>query len=456
MPRDAAALVVDGEPRRASSCIRTRCAPTTSIIPTSCASISIPVPGVEWPQLRRGGARRARDARRPRAASAGRRRRARAACTSTCASSGAGRSTQVRRAALALAREVERRAPDARDAASGGRRSATASSSTTTRTPRTAPSPRLLGAADARRARVGAADVGRGRRLRSRGLHAGARCRRGSPSVGDRHAGIDDAPGSLDALLELSARQEAEGLGDAPWPPHYRKQDGRAAARRAVDDGRPRAPALNAAAAACPPSRSSRSPRRAQKADALAGLERWKARHPEAAAHLRAGRRPRRRDARPLDRPGRASAINLRTCPRASARQKIRSIPTTIPGPRRRTADYGRARRKRGRARRRRDFELIVAAVRAAACRDASAGRSRRGGSGRPAGGRTSTSQTRSIRSGSHDRSLPALQRLWPPGIRVISPLVGLGPLAPRMIARARRSRSGVELRRRAACAPPS
>ena len=45
-------------------------------------------------------------------------------------------------------------------------------------------------------------------------------------AVGDRHQGIDDRPCSLDALLELSARQEAEGLGDAPWPPHYAKQAG--------------------------------------------------------------------------------------------------------------------------------------------------------------------------------------------------------------------------------------
>src|SRR5437667_3306965 len=45
-------------------------------------------------------------------------------------------------------------------------------------------------------------------------------------AVGDRHAGIDESPCSLDGLLELSARQEAEGLGDAPWPPHYAKQAG--------------------------------------------------------------------------------------------------------------------------------------------------------------------------------------------------------------------------------------
>ena len=45
-------------------------------------------------------------------------------------------------------------------------------------------------------------------------------------SIGDRHAGIDETAGSLDGLLELSARQEREGEGDAPWPPQYRKQPG--------------------------------------------------------------------------------------------------------------------------------------------------------------------------------------------------------------------------------------
>src|SRR3954462_5466684 len=47
--------------------------------------------------------------------------------------------------------------------------------------------------------------------------------------VGDRHAGIDDRPCSLDALLELSARQEREGQGDAPWSLNYKKQRGEAA-----------------------------------------------------------------------------------------------------------------------------------------------------------------------------------------------------------------------------------
>jgi DNA ligase D-like protein (predicted polymerase) len=44
--------------------------------------------------------------------------------------------------------------------------------------------------------------------------------------VGDRHDGIDRQPCSLASLLELSAKHEREGLGDAPWPPHYQKQEG--------------------------------------------------------------------------------------------------------------------------------------------------------------------------------------------------------------------------------------
>jgi DNA ligase D-like protein (predicted polymerase) len=45
-------------------------------------------------------------------------------------------------------------------------------------------------------------------------------------AIGDRHADIDQSPCSLEGLLELSARQENEGQGDAPWPPHYKKQEG--------------------------------------------------------------------------------------------------------------------------------------------------------------------------------------------------------------------------------------
>ncbi|MGH7528918.1 MAG: non-homologous end-joining DNA ligase [Gemmatimonadales bacterium] len=44
--------------------------------------------------------------------------------------------------------------------------------------------------------------------------------------LGDRHAGIDERPGSLERLLEHAARDERAGLADAPWPPHYEKQPG--------------------------------------------------------------------------------------------------------------------------------------------------------------------------------------------------------------------------------------
>jgi DNA ligase D-like protein (predicted polymerase) len=91
--------------------------------------------------------------------------------------------------------------------------------------------------------------------------------------IGDRHADIDSHPGSLVALLELSARQEAEGLGDAPWPPHYRKQPGEAPRVAPSRRRTPSRPLIEIG-------------RAREKSDALAGLERWKARHPEATAHL--------------------------------------------------------------------------------------------------------------------------------------------------------------------------
>ena len=98
-------------------------------------------------------------------------------------------------------------------------------------------------------------------------------------AIGDRHAGIDEAACALDALLELSRAHEAEGLGDAPWPPHYQKQPGEpdrvAPSKRKSAGGR----------------RVSTKPlieigRADRKEEALAGLERWKQRHPEAARHL--------------------------------------------------------------------------------------------------------------------------------------------------------------------------
>jgi bifunctional non-homologous end joining protein LigD len=101
---------------------------------------------------------------------------------------------------------------------------------------------------------------------------------------GDASAGIDAAAGSLDTLLELSASQEAAGLGDAPWPPHYTKQR----------DEPPRvAPSRQKAEGANDRPRRRQSTqaiitvaKAAHKEDALAGLERWKLRHPTAAERL--------------------------------------------------------------------------------------------------------------------------------------------------------------------------
>src|SRR5688572_26267476 len=85
--------------------------------------------------------------------------------------------------------------------------------------------------------------------------------------LGDRHAGIDAQPGSLDPLLELFEKQ---GLGDAPWPPQYKKQAGEPPR---VQPSKQKKPLIEIG-------------RAKHKDDALAGLERWKKRHPSAAAHL--------------------------------------------------------------------------------------------------------------------------------------------------------------------------
>jgi DNA ligase D-like protein (predicted polymerase) len=114
-------------------------------------------------------------------------------------------------------------------------------------------------------------------------------------AVGDRHAGIDRAAGSLAVLLEWSARDEREGLGDAPWPPQYQKQPGepprvQPSRRRktvSVEQGTSAASKPRSATGRRVPTRPLiEIGRSADKAEALEGLERWKARHPRAAAHL--------------------------------------------------------------------------------------------------------------------------------------------------------------------------
>ena len=108
-------------------------------------------------------------------------------------------------------------------------------------------------------------------------------------AIGDPNARMDDAAGSLDELLDLAARDEAAGLGDAPWPPHFRKMEGestRVAPSRAKGTTAAKTGARKKAAtprAKMPLIVVANSP---HKEAALAGLERWKARHPDVASHL--------------------------------------------------------------------------------------------------------------------------------------------------------------------------
>ena len=92
--------------------------------------------------------------------------------------------------------------------------------------------------------------------------------------LGDLHAGIDEHAGSIEGLLELFERH---GQGDAPWPPHYRKQVAEPPrvqpSKRKIAKRKSTKPLIEIG-------------RARHKADAIAGLERWKARHPDAAAQL--------------------------------------------------------------------------------------------------------------------------------------------------------------------------
>ena len=115
--------------------------------------------------------------------------------------------------------------------------------------------------------------------------------------AGDPWSGIDEAVGSLDALLDQATRDEAAGLPDAPWPPHYEKQEGEDArvqpskrrtaagppAKRGAA-GRPAEPGEGGSSASPTGRRQSTKPlieiaRAKTKAEAMEGLERWKARH---------------------------------------------------------------------------------------------------------------------------------------------------------------------------------
>jgi DNA ligase D-like protein (predicted polymerase) len=196
---------------------------------------------------------------------------------------------QVRRAALALAREVERRAPDlatskwwkeerhgvfldynqnAKDRTIAGAYSVRARADARVSTPLSWDEVDEANPADFTLKSV----PGRFR------------------TIADPHAAIDEHPCSIEALLELSARHAAEGLGDAPWPPHYRKQAGEP---DRVAPSRRRRPNAESEASTQPRARRRQSSlplvevaRARHKEDALAGLERWQQRHSEAARFL--------------------------------------------------------------------------------------------------------------------------------------------------------------------------
>ncbi len=96
---------------------------------------------------------------------------------------------------------------------------------------------------------------------------------------GDAHVGIDAACGSLETLLELAAKDEAEGLADAPWPPHFRKMEGegpRVAPSRAKSAAKKTSVKVPLVVVA----------NSTDKDAALAGLERWKTKHAEIAGLL--------------------------------------------------------------------------------------------------------------------------------------------------------------------------
>ena len=102
---------------------------------------------------------------------------------------------------------------------------------------------------------------------------------------GDPHEKMDAAPGSLEPLLELAGRDEAEGLADAPWPPHFRKMEGEATR---VAPSRARATTKKQSAKKAPRVRMpllviANSP---DKKAALAGLDRWKRKHRKVAKLL--------------------------------------------------------------------------------------------------------------------------------------------------------------------------
>src|SRR4030095_12348865 len=102
--------------------------------------------------------------------------------------------------------------------------------------------------------------------------------------LGDPHAEMDAHAGSLEKLLELADRDEAAGLSDAPWPPHFQKMPG---------EGSRVAPSRARGVAKKAPAKKKRTrmplivvANSPDKKAALEGLERWKAKYPKVAKLL--------------------------------------------------------------------------------------------------------------------------------------------------------------------------
>ena len=167
---------------------------------------------------------------------------------------------------------------------------------------------------------------------------------------GDPHALINTAAGSLELLLDLAARDEAAGLGDAPWPPHFRKAEGEAVR---VSPSRAKAASISPSAKKAASAKGSANRPRTKmpllvianspsESAAQEGLDRWKKRYPEAAEHLAA-------DDVLVDRMrGRSSTwtrirVNLRHVPVSSGLRRKRPIRMTIQ-PENGEKDYRKAR----------------------------------------------------------------------------------------------------------------
>ena len=204
---------------------RGRCAAPTSTTPTSCASTSTPSPAPTSPTP--PGSRWPRGTCSPTSgSSASRRPAATGASTSTCGIEPRWDFVDVRHAAIAFGRELERRTDrgDDRVVEGGARREHLRRLQP--EQPRPHHRERLLAAADPGRAGVDAGGRGTSSRGSTRGRSTCTRCRRGSPSAATRWPPSTTRPGALDTLLQMYADDIASGLTDMPYPPDYPKMPG--------------------------------------------------------------------------------------------------------------------------------------------------------------------------------------------------------------------------------------